>query len=188
MTDDPGRVAVYCDNSDCDAREFEVVIVDDGTAATRNRTDVRILAHFPPQFVDPLWAGPGEDWAAGTPPFARTRGGLVDCMFCGERSCRLSQGDIAHDDGRIRLCCSNNHCQVGEVEVLVMRDEVRSLGEERPDVKALNALFVSRADRLAAELPPGAPRIFAFADFAAPADGVDPLAMRISGPVPWDGG
>jgi hypothetical protein len=188
MLSDPGRVAVYCDNSECDAREVEVVIIDDGSEATRNRTDVRILAHFPPRFVQPAWIGPGQDWAAGTPPYVRTHRELVGCLFCGEQTCRVSRYDFADDDARIRLCCSNNRCRVREVEALIMRDEVRSLSEQRPDVRALNALFVSRADQLAAELPPGEPPIFPVRDFAEPAAGVDPLAMRISGPVPWGRG
>jgi hypothetical protein len=139
MPSDPGRVTVYCDNSDCDAREIEVVIVDDGMAATRNRTDVRILAHFTPQFVQPAWIGPGQVWAAGTPPYVRTHSEVVGCVFCGEQTCRVSRYDVSDDDARIRLCCSNNRCRVREVEALIMRDEVRSLSEERPDVKALNA-------------------------------------------------
>lgn len=185
MAQDCGRVAVYCDNSDCDAREFEVIVTNDGTAKTRNRTDVRILSHFPPLHGRPMWTGPGQDWAAGTPPYIRTHRGPAECVFCGEQTCLPARHDDAADDARIRLNCNNPRCQVREVEILLMRDEVRSL-RERADVEALNALFVTRADRLAAELPPGQPPIFPWRDFAEPADGVDPLAMRISGPVPWD--
>ena len=57
--------------------------------------------------------------------------------------------------------------------------------ENRQDVKALRALFVSRADQLAAQLPKGEPPIFPVRDFAEPAAGFDPLLMRKAGPVPW---
>lgn len=184
MPNDPGRVAAYCENSACDAREFDVIIINDGTAATRNRTDVRILAHFPLNGVEPMWIGPGQSWAAGTPPYIRTHRQASGCVFCGEQTCRLARHDNAADDARMLLHCSNSRCQVREVEVVLMRDEVRSL-RERPDVEALNALFVSRADRLAADLPPGALPIFPVRDFVEPAEGIDPLAMRMSSPVPW---
>lgn len=186
MAEDRGRVTVYCNNSDCDAREVEIIIVSDGTAATGDRTDVRILSHFPSGRPWTVWTGPGQDWAAGTPPRVRTNRGATSCVFCGEQTCRPARHDVAADDARIRLHCSNSRCQVREVEALLLRDEVRSL-RERPDIAALRALVVTRADRLAADLAPGQPPIFPWRDFAEPAEGVDPLAMRISGPLPWDG-
>ena len=189
MTADRGRVSVYCESGECDAREVEVLVVEDGTEDTRSRTDVRIMAHFEPMNGRPEWAGigPSPDWAAGTPPYVRNIRGAnetIGCLFCGEQTCTLSRNDVAADEGRVRLHCTNTRCRVREVEVLVMRDGT-GWPAERPDVKALRALFPTRADQLASHLPAGEPAIFPVSDFHEPAQGVDPLAMRISGPIPW---
>lgn len=42
--DDQGRVEVYCDNTNCDARKMTVLVLQDGTRATIERADVRALA------------------------------------------------------------------------------------------------------------------------------------------------
>lgn len=41
--DDPGRVELYCDNGNCDAREITILVMRDGTFDTGERTDVRAL-------------------------------------------------------------------------------------------------------------------------------------------------
>lgn len=186
MPNDSGRVAVYCENPDCDAREAEVLVVDDGTDATPKRTDVRILAHYPPAPPQkPIFGpGPGAAWAAGTTPALRTTTEPLSCLFCGEDTCTVSRNDIAADNGRLRVHCTNARCAMREAEVLIMRDGTTG-PQSRQDVKALRGLFVSRADQMAAQLPPGKPRVFPARDWAEPADGADPLQMRTAGPVPW---
>jgi hypothetical protein len=42
LADDAGRLTVYCDNMDCEAREIEVLVTRDGGKASR-RADVRAL-------------------------------------------------------------------------------------------------------------------------------------------------
>jgi hypothetical protein len=84
MATDNGRVEIYCDTGDCDAREVEVIVVEDGTTATRSRTDVRIMRHIAPANPHILWTGPGSAWAAGTAPALRMRTGWMTCVFCGE--------------------------------------------------------------------------------------------------------
>jgi hypothetical protein len=191
MPADCGRLQAYCQHPKCDAREVEVIVIDDTSVATRNRTDVRILAHFPPAARSPYWEtnSRGRDWTGGTPPFVRAHGDVnraaPQCLFCGERSIVLSRNDVTEDGERIRLHCKNSRCAVVEIEAVLMRGGAR-LSSSRPDVRALHALFPTRADQLAADLHPGDPAIFPVADFSEPADGVDPLAMRIRGPVPWE--
>ena len=76
LHEDHGRVEIYCDNGDCDAREIEVIIIEDGTSTTRNRTDVRILNHFGPDGDRPAGtnrSGRARD-ATRTRPGSRTRG------------------------------------------------------------------------------------------------------------------
>jgi hypothetical protein len=104
LSEDRGRVEIYCESSDCDVREVEVIIVDDGTRATLNRSDVRIMAHFAPEVDRPEWAdvGPGQDWAAGTPPYLRRGHKRAVCLFCGEWTCSLSRNDVADDNAVAR--------------------------------------------------------------------------------------
>jgi len=185
MATDNGRVEIYCDTGDCDAREVEVIVVEDGTTATRSRTDVRIMRHIAPANPHILWTGPGSAWAAGTAPALRMRTGWMTCVFCGETTCALSRNDVDADTGRIRVHCNNRRCAMQEAEVLLMRDGYGNQAE-REDVKAIRGLFVSRADKLAADLSPGQPPIFPVSDWAVPADGMDPLQMRISGQLPWE--
>ncbi len=45
LSADAGRVGVYCDNSDCDAREITVVVDRDGAGAG-SRADVRTLQYL----------------------------------------------------------------------------------------------------------------------------------------------
>jgi len=187
MPADNGRVTTYCDNTDCDAREVEVLVVDDGTDGTRRRTDVRIMRHFPPSPHKSLWGpGPGGDWSVGTTPALRTNNSPLSCLFCGEPTATVSRNDVGADTGRLRVHWTNARCAVREAEVLVTRDGTMG-PESRQDVKAIRALFVSRADQLAAQLPKGEPPIFPVRDWATPADGKDPLMMRIAGPVHWEG-
>lgn len=42
LSGDTGRVEVYCDNSDCEAREVAVIVLRDGNRAS-DRADVRML-------------------------------------------------------------------------------------------------------------------------------------------------
>lgn len=187
LGEDRGRVQIYCDNGDCDAREVEVIVSDDGGTATRNRSDVRILEHFPPDGRRPDWVGfgPGADWAAGTVAFLRRTAEAATCLFCGQRSCVLSPDDVSADTERIRLQCTNQDCRVQQVEAILTRDGL-VWASRRPVVEALESLFPTRADRKTAALPPGELPIFPVSDFLEPADGVDPLRMRLSGPVPWE--
>jgi hypothetical protein len=183
-------VEIYCDSGDCDAREVEVIVVDDGTVATRNRSDVRIMAHFAPDVDRPEWVGvgPGQDWAAGTPPYLRrdhgTAANSAVCLFCGEQTCTLSRNDVAAANCRLRSHCTNSKCRVREAEVLLTRDGLL-WASRRPVVEALRSLFPTRANQLAADLPEGELPIFPVSDSFEPAEGVDPLTMRLSGPVPW---
>jgi hypothetical protein len=187
LREDHGRVEIYCDNGDCDAREVEVIVVDDGTAATRTRSDVRILAHFAPDGHRPEWVGvgPGSDWAAGTVPFLRRSNTPAICLFCGDRSCVLSPNDVSTDACRLRIRCTNPGCSVERAEAVLTRDGL-VWASRRPVAEALAALFPTRADQKKAQLPPGELPIFPVSDFAEPADGIDPLRMRLSGPVPWE--
>ncbi|OLT79659.1 hypothetical protein BKG58_19715 [Mycobacteroides abscessus subsp. abscessus] len=185
MAEDNGRVQIYCDSGNCDAREVEIIVTEDGTEATRTRTDVRILRHFPPDKPRNFWNGAGSAWSAGTAPAARSGNVAVKCVFCGEQTCTLSRNDVAADTGRMRIHCRNARCSMKEAEALLKRDGY-GFQSDRAVMKALAALFISRADQLSADLPPGAFRAFPVSDWATPADGVDPLQMRISGPVPWE--
>lgn len=185
MAEDIGRVQIYCDGEDCDAREVEIIVTEDGTGATRNRTDVRILRHFPPEKPRYHATGVGFAWSAGTTPAVRAGNLVATCMFCGEPTWALSRNDIAADTDRVRVHCRNSRCAVREAEALLLRDGYGSQSD-RPVNTAVRTLFISRADQLSADLPQGAFRAFPFSDWATPADGVDPLQMRISGPVPWE--
>ena len=179
---DQGRVQMYCDHTDCDARETEIVIVDDGVTATAQRSDVRILAQFPPVTDRPEWTfGPGIGWAAGTSPHARVSGQRMPCLFCGEVSCVPAPTDPARDGGRLRLRCNNTGCAVIDDEVLVTRDGTGYAGD-RPDVEALRALRPPR--RRSARLT-GPVEIVPVVDPYPPSDQTV-LDRRRSGPLPWD--
>jgi len=187
LREDHGRVEIYCENGDCDAREVEVIIVDDGTEATRSRSDVRILAHFAPDGHLPEWVGvgPGCEWAAGTAPFLRRSNTPAVCLFCGDRSSVLAPNDVSADSCRMRIRCINPGCSVERAEAVLTRDGL-VWASQRPVAKALASLFPTRADQKKAQLPHGELPIFPVSDFVEPADGTDPLQMRISGPVPWE--
>lgn len=93
---DRRRVQVYCDNDQCDAREIEVIVVEDGTEATAERTDVRILAKFAPVSGRPISSLIEEfgDWIPGAVPAARTAASV--CLFLRRadlpaRTCRSRQ-------------------------------------------------------------------------------------------------
>lgn len=134
---DNGRVSAYCDNSNCAAREYEIIVVDDNTTATSNRSDVRILDHFGPVTKRPAWnIRSDQDWAAGTAPNVRRNPGPTVCLFCGEHTNELAAGDTAADHGRIRLHCTNPRCAVVDAEVLVFRDATRATATRR-DIDAL---------------------------------------------------
>ncbi|WP_040623507.1 hypothetical protein [Mycobacterium parascrofulaceum] len=187
LTGDYRRVQIYCDSSDCDGREVDVIVLADGTEATRNRTDVRIVDHFAPDGHRPEWVGlgSGSDWAAGTTPFLRRTDRPATCLFCGERTCVLSDDDVSEDTGRLRIRCTNPACTVQRAEAILMRDGLL-WASERPVAKALRNLFPTLADHKKAQLPPGEFAAFPVGDFFEPAAGIDPLQMRISGPVPWE--
>jgi hypothetical protein len=143
---DHGRVQMYCENEHCDARETEVIVVDDGTTTTPGRTDVRIMARYGRVTTTrPSWwmEQVGRDWATGTVPSARTVNGKTTCLFCGEQTCTPSRNDVPADTERLRLHCTNPRCSVSEVEVIVTRDGT-SWTRNRPDVKALDAIVPRR--------------------------------------------
>ena len=180
---DNGRISMYCENSNCAAREFEVIVVDDGAAGTRSRTDVRIMQHFGPVTTRPTWnIRRDQDWAAGTAPHARTTAHPTRCLFCGASSSYLSAADTATDHGRILLRCANPHCAVVDVEVLVMRDATLATAR-RPDVRALQAISpinFGRPEPVPGELP-----IFSFDELREHASKFDAVQLRVSAPVPW---
>lgn len=180
MKSDHGRVQVYCDNDQCDARETEVIVVRDGTKTTPERTDVRIMEQFEPVTNRPSWTPIEEhgDWIPGATPAARTE--KTVCLFCGEQTCISSPADVPADTGRLRLRCTNPRCSVSEVEVLVMRDGT-GWTQERADVKALDAIVPRRPGTRVAGI-----EIFSVSDLREPPEGVDELALRLSGPVPWE--
>lgn len=181
---DTGRISMYCDNSDCAARDFEVIVVDDGTAATRGRTDVRIMAHFNSTAEGPAPSSRSDqDWSAGMPPHARTSGTAALCLFCGQQSNCLSDSDIAGDHGRIRLRCTNSGCAVSSAEVLLIRDATRETST-RGDVTALRSLepvYFGRPKR-----GPGELDIFTVQELEEHASQFDVLQLRTSAPVPWE--
>jgi hypothetical protein len=53
--DDPGRLELYCENQECDAREVAILVLRDGTGAPE-RADVRALREVdrPNKTPDPL--------------------------------------------------------------------------------------------------------------------------------------
>jgi len=179
---DQGRVQMYCDHTECDARETEVVVVDDGTAATAQRSDVRILTHYPPVTDRPEWTfGAGNGWMAGTSPHARSSGQRMLCLFCGDASCVPAPTDPAADSGRLRLRCTNTACAVIDVEVLVMRDGTGYAGF-REDVEALRSL---RPPRRRVGRTTGPIEIVPVVDPDPPSDQTV-MDRRRSGPLPWD--
>ena len=192
MRADRGRVAMYCDNPDCDAREFEVIVMRDGTASTPQRTDVRIMEHYPHAKIRPMWEqaidGAGDGWAAGTAPYARTGQHAMECLFCGEQSCAVAEDDVSADTGRIRFHCNNSSCAALKIEVLAFRDGTGLCGR-RPDVKALHDINPTRArDILRERERTGSkePHVLPVSDYYTYPDGVDPLQARLSAPAPWE--
>lgn len=179
---DRGRVQMYCEHHQCDARETEVIVVVDGTPATAVRSDVRIMAHFPSAADRPRWwePDPRRTWASGTPPHVRSSGQRMPCLFCGALTCTVAPGDIAGDTGRIRLRCDNGACDVVEVEVVPIRDGGGA--GFRPEVEALQALQPPRKHhgRLTGPL-----EIVPVVDPDPPSDEAV-LQRRLSGPVPWE--
>ena len=142
---DHGRVTVYCDGRDCDARETEVIVMRDGTTTTPARADVQVMQKFAPMETRPTSEqGPGRDWATGTPPSVRTKMDKVFCLFCGDHSCSPARDDVADDNGRIRLQCTNSRCRASQIEVLVIRDNTRWT-RRRSDVKGLEDIRRRRA-------------------------------------------
>lgn len=181
---DNGRVAAYCDNGHCAAREFEVVVVEDNTTATRNRSDVRILGHFPPVTKRPTWdIRTDQDWAAGTAPNVRRNPGPTLCLFCGESTNELAADDTAGDHGRIRLHCTNPRCAVVDAEVLVFRDATLATST-RPDISALKDLAPVNFRR--PKRRPGQVQIESFQELREHAAQFDAFELRTSGPVPWE--
>lgn len=180
---DPGRVQMYCEHHQCDARETEIIVVDDGTAATAQRSDVRILAHFPPVTERAEWWKPDarRTWAAGMTPHVRSSGQQMPCLFCGAISCVLASGDVAGDSGRVRLRCTNPDCAVRAVEVLPIRDgSVQT--SDRAEVKALHALHPprKRQGKMA-----GPVEIVPLVD-PDPPSVETVLQRRLAAPVPWE--
>lgn len=180
---DNGRLSAYCENSDCAAREYEIIVVDDNTTATRNRSDVRILAHFGPVTDRPTWnIRSDQDWAAGTAPHVRRNPSPTVCLFCGEHTNQLAAGDTAADHGRIRLHCTNPRCAVVDAEVLVLRDATMATATRR-DIDALSDLEPVNFGRPKTE--PGQMRIESFQELRDREARFDAFKLRSSGPVPW---
>jgi len=173
---DRRRVQVYCDNDQCDAREVEVIVVDDATMATAERTDVRILRKFPPVSQRPVSSLIEDvgDWIPGSMPAARAAASV--CLFCGERTCLPGPADRDSDTGRISLECSNAGCDVVGMEVLVMRDGT-PWTQDRDDIAALGDLIPRRAGTKV-----GGITIYSVSDLDFTDDEV--LAARVSGPMP----
>lgn len=78
-----------------------------------------------------------NEWAPDEQPWARRAGddqpdrglegpGYLVCPFCGARSAKRSYGDEAADNGRLKLYCTNEHCQAREIVVLVLKDTYRA--------------------------------------------------------------
>lgn len=182
---DTGRVELYCDNGACDAREVEVIVVDDGTSRTAQRTDVRILGRYGPT-ARPSWTrGVGPDWTAGMPPSARSTKAQCVCVFCGATSCVPARDDDPVDAGRMRLHCTNPRCSVVDVDVLVTRDGT-GWPQDRQDVKALNAIDPN----LAGFHGDGADdvagiRIVPVSELHNAPEDLE-LQLRVSGPAPWE--
>lgn len=171
---DRGRVQLYCDNGQCEAREVEVIVLRDGTAATSNRADVQVLvgiaaaAHHRTELPDA-----GNSWIAGAVPWARSAPGPQLCVFCGQTQCIRSRGDVAADTGRIQLYCDNDRCEAREVELIVMRDgTVETL--KRPDVEALRAIDEPPALRQSDK-----PMFRTAGEWIDLFDGDDPLSRRL---------
>jgi hypothetical protein len=163
---------------------IDVIVIDDGTPATRNRTDVRIMKHFKPITKRPKWSiGQDRHWAAGTPPHARRTASPTLCLFCGEQTSRLSASDLASDHGRIRLRCTNPRCAVIDAEVIVLRDATVETSQ-RPDVTALSGLEPVNFGK--PERRPGEVRFYSVKELKAYASQFDALQLRTSGPVPWE--
>lgn len=173
---DHRRVQVYCDNDRCDARETEVVVIDDGTEDTAARTDVRILATNGPVVDRPASSLIEEfgDWIPGATPAART--GPSACLFCGEASCRPAPTDTDGDTGRIRLRCNNPRCDVIDAEVLAIRDGT-PWTQGRGDVSGFEEIIPRREGTKSGGITFYSPADFRFTD-----DEV--LARRVSGPMP----
>lgn len=180
---DQGRVQMYCEHWQCDARETEIVIVDDGTTATAQRSDVRILAHFPAVTKRPRWwdDDPRRVWAAGTAPHVRSSRQRMPCLFCGALSCVLAASDVSADVGRVHLSCTNQTCTANEVAVLPMRDGSIHT-RRRADVEAIYALKPPRRHRGTIV---GSLEIVPVVDPDPPSDATV-LQWRLTGPVPWE--
>lgn len=173
---DPRRVQVYCDNDRCDAREVEVIVMTDATESTRSRTDVQMM-----QRIAPIAHRPAEtlfetvgDWIPGQRPVARDMPAV--CLFCGQRSCRRVAGDVAGDTGRLRLGCTNHACSIGDVEILVMRDNT-PWTHDRADVRALDAIVPRRGEEQVAGMTIYKPSELRFTP-------EEVLEGRVSGPLP----
>ncbi|MFE0964254.1 hypothetical protein [Streptomyces fungicidicus] len=69
ITDDTGRVDLYCDNEHCDAREITVIVCRDGHGS-RGRADVRALAAIDEGRLD-IKRVPGGDKPALSYDFTR---------------------------------------------------------------------------------------------------------------------
>lgn len=174
---DSGRVQMYCDNGQCDAREVEFVVVDDGTEATRHRADVRILRKHGPIADRPAWTLIEEigDWIPGATPAARDT--TSRCLFCGEHACAPAPADVPGDTGRLRMRCSNPRCHVREVEVLVVRDGTPWTAD-RDDNHDLEQL-VPRGPGTKV----GTGTVYSIDDYRRFTD-EDTLERRVSGPMP----
>ncbi|SPM41934.1 predicted protein [Mycobacterium numidiamassiliense] len=173
---DRRRVEVYCNNDQCDAREIEVIVVDDGTEDTAARTDVRILAEYGPIVDRPASSLIEEigDWIPGAAPAARATTSV--CLFCGEPTCGPAPADAAGDTGRIRLRCNNSHCNVIDVEVLVVRDGT-PWTEGRGDVHGLEKIVPRREGTQV-----GGATFYTPAALRFTAEEI--LVRRVSGPMP----
>lgn len=137
---DTGRVQLYCDNPQCEAREVELIVLRDGASATLRRADVQVLDTIAPAAHHRVPVpGARGDWIPGKVPWVRTTSEPVTCAFCGKDTALLSRADAAADRGRVQLYCDNPQCDVREVELIVMRDGTNTT-LDRPDVARLNEI------------------------------------------------
>jgi hypothetical protein len=141
LAGDTGRVEFYCENPDCTAREVDVVILDDRRHSARDRADVRALTRHPGEVMTHLVftdsdAPPRYMVRSEPQPAARTGGGPVRCLFCGDTSCVVDRSDNDADIGRLKFRCTNTYCDATRLDAIVGRDGTVETSE-REDVKTL---------------------------------------------------
>ncbi|OBC19347.1 hypothetical protein A5786_17030 [Gordonia sp. 852002-50816_SCH5313054-a] len=140
--EDTERIEFYCQNPDCNAREVDVLVVDDGTDTTRRRADAKALQRFPGEVLaDPVLINDDEQlgWMVRTSPLPSARtSGQVQCLFCGKQTCDVDPAGDS-DIGRLTLYCRNPRCAADTAIALVGRDGTPAT-QNREDVTALREI------------------------------------------------